>query len=114
MSETIKIEKLKCPKCGSNIYDKQWAEKYIYICQGEDKTSIVGKCWTVQCLCKTCNKIYPEDNFGKHGDVYECKTCGNINWPYTDRKRSNQELLNQIQSMDSKLDRLLKSNNIFK
>jgi len=114
MDQVVTITNVHCPKCGANIFSKKYIEKGIYICEGKDETSVVGKCWTAQYLCKTCNKIYPESNFGKHGDVYECKTCGSVNWPYTDRQKENTESLNKIREMNSKLDSILKSNkNIF-
>lgn len=108
VSEIVVIENLTCPKCGSNIYNKEYAEKGIYICQGQDDTNVLGKCCTVQYLCKTCNKIYPEDHFGKHGDVYECKECGSVNWPCTDRKRETENTLNIIKGKSNAIDNILR------
>ncbi len=99
-----------CSKCGSHLYDEKLAETGVYVCIEPDSSNVMGKCCTVHCLCKTCNKIYPENNFGKHGDVYECKTCGSLNWPYTDRQREHENLMKKISSLNSGLNGFLSRN----
>lgn len=75
------FENVKCPVCGGNSFDEFPEPKTIFQCSN----MTTGKrCSGIVCKCNNCDRIYPSVNFGKHGDVYECKTCGKVQWEYTD------------------------------
>ena len=84
--------KLKCPKCGFSEFNADAEKKGIYVCNHTlEETGCY--CETiVAALCKQCCHIYPFDGFGKHGDVYECKECGKVNWPLTEYIREVEEI----------------------
>lgn len=83
---------IKCPVCGSTEFTESALQRNVYECVNIIKPDhqpnvVVGS------LCKQCNKVYYFDGFGKHGDVYECKECGKINWDLTDFLRDRNEFL---------------------
>lgn len=81
---------IKCPKCGSSKFSPELEQKGVYECINENADGTL--CFTIAgAKCKQCACIYPINGFGKHGDVYECKECGQVNWPLTDRIREKEE-----------------------
>ena len=98
------IPEVTCPKCGGHTFRESGVEDGMYICTNR----IDGKvCDHTQYLCRTCNKIKDESTFGKHGDVWECKTCNTVCWPCTDRMRAIEEA-KQLLSMAKSFKDLLK------
>ncbi len=103
--EGVKVNGVKCPKCGGEYFYPPSVERSMYICVSE----INGKmCDHTQCLCKQCGVIRDETEFGKHGDAWECKECGTVCWPYTDRMRGKEKLEKYIKKSDSVLNDVLK------
>ena len=70
---------LICSKCGSNKQDPVYEKDNFFICA--DCGHAIGY------DCPGCNHFYTENRLGLHGDVYECKICGRIQWGYTEWKR---------------------------
>ena len=107
MEDTIEMLEISCPVCGGHIFKKELAEKSnIYCCEAQKDEE--HKCWAKLIYCKKCGKYYPEEGFGKHGDVYECKECGSVHWGYTEWKRETDEthafLFSQLGRMDALQD----------
>ena len=73
---------LYCPGCGIDQHQEKYAEDGLYVCEKCGK--VLGY------LCAGCNKVYLENRLGLHGNVYECKLCGRIQWGYTEYKRDNK------------------------
>ena len=70
---------LFCPDCNTDIHDSKYEIDNLYVC---------SKCGKVLgYLCTGCDQVYTQNRLGKHGDVYECKICGRIQWGYTEWKR---------------------------
>lgn len=102
--EKVKMENytldIPCPRCGGHEYtngraNNEW-NKTTYWCK---KGRGVNPCMGYLCFCKKCEKIYPETKFGKHGDVYECKECGTVQWDYTDYKREEERFASVLSSI---------------
>lgn len=70
---------LFCPECQTDKHVDKYAEDGLYVCATCGK--ILGY------LCRGCDKIYMGNRLGLHGNVYECKLCGKIQWGYTEWKR---------------------------
>lgn len=70
---------LKCPKCGTDKHLPKYEIDGLYVC------STCGR--VLGYTCDRCEKLYTENRLGRHGDVYECKLCGRIQWGYTEWKR---------------------------
>lgn len=86
---------LVCPKCNNSIFNRELKEKGVLQCDYTDKDNkYCGE--LVGAICKTCNAPLPFNRFGKHGDVYECKECGRVNWPLTDYLREQEEEIARI------------------
>ena len=108
------VENVICPECGDNVYQEKYLDKQLYVCAHELEPEVIPNgptlhsvCSHVQAYCKTCDKIYDQSNFGKHGEAYECKECGTVNWPYTDYKNEHDAMLNNIRRATSSLRRAL-------
>lgn len=97
------VQNVTCPICGEHIFNASAISDGMYICVNK----VNGRtCDHVQCLCKKCNALRDESKFGKHGDVWECKECGTVCWPYTDRMRAIEkakELLSMFNSFKNSL-----------
>lgn len=104
--DLISVEGLVCPKCGQNNFDKEFIEKKMYVCRTKNEQGFY--CNHILAYCKTCNKIQDESEFGQHGDVWECKECGAICWPLTDKKRAEEKARNTLRKMNAELDDLIK------
>lgn len=110
----VGVGNIKCPKCGGNVFDSDYTKDKLYICKSKffnDKLGDYITCGHIQAFCKKCNKIYDESGFGKHGDVWECKECGSVCWPLTEKKRSIENARSQLNKMNSELDNFLKNFN---
>ena len=99
MSDHATIPEITCPVCGGHVFDGEKAPQGLYICSkvnstmelfGETKNIICGH---IQAYCKKCEKVYDEKDYGKHGDAWECKECGTVNWPYTDFMREKEKIM---------------------
>ena len=97
----IFVESVTCSKCGGHTFIKGTTEDGIYSCT-------TPKCYGVKAFCKNCKKLYDEDMFGKHGDVWECKECGAVQWKYTDMMRDREALLALVAKFDSTVDSIYK------
>lgn len=92
MSELLDaiVSTLRCPKCGNQIFNEDFKKDGLYLCGHRGPNG--GYCNTIlACYCKGCNQLYNEDRFGKHGDVYECKECGRVQWGLTEFKKRREE-----------------------
>ena len=88
---------LVCPKCKASKFSPELQEKGIYLCI--NKTEDDNYCREiVGARCKTCDMDRPFSDFGKHGDVYECKECGKVNWPLTEYLRETEEEIARIKA----------------
>lgn len=103
--DSISVEGLVCPKCGQNCFDAELVEKKLYVCKAKDDEGYT--CGHILAFCKTCNKIQDESEFGQHGDVWECKECGTICWPLTDRKRGIASAKEKLRKMNAELDSII-------
>lgn len=74
---------LYCPECHGKEFESQYAEDYFYVCKNCGK--IVGY------YCTGCGRMFTGNRLGLHGDVYECKLCGKIQWGYTGFKRRERQ-----------------------
>ena len=102
------VENVACPICGGHEFLTDQIKKGVYLCWGPpEKGSIMKHCSGMLFYCKKCDKYYPEDMFGKHNDVYECKECGTIHWGQTDRKRLMEEMRAQIAAATNDLQRTI-------
>lgn len=70
---------LTCPVCNTDKHIFKYEIDGLYVC--ETCGRVLGY------LCAGCDKVYLENRLGRHGDVYECKLCGRIQWGYTEYKR---------------------------
>lgn len=69
-------------KCGSEEFLPEYKIDELYVC---------SKCGRVVAYyCTGCNRPFMSNRLGLHGDVYECKLCGHIQWGYTEYKRKNK------------------------
>ena len=79
------IGEVVCPICGGTQLEriKKWkSEEYnetLFSCLKSKHDGLA--------FCKGCKKLYPYEGFGKHGDVYECKECGRVQWEFTELKK---------------------------
>lgn len=70
---------LNCPDCGTDEYVPEFEIDGLYVC---------AKCGKkLGYYCSGCDRVYMENRLGKHGDVWECKLCGKIQWGYTEYMR---------------------------
>ena len=90
-----------CPICSNSEFNETWAEKNVFLCDHKNEDGQV--CMGSVIYCKYCDKQYPESNFGKHGDVYECKECGNVHWGFTDLMNYREETRGMMFSEFAKL-----------
>lgn len=111
----VTIENLTCPKCGDHIYNEEHVKKQLYVCAHpydsfttSSGTTITARCCHCQVYCKTCDAIFDQDDFGLHGDVYEHKECGTVNWPYTDWKRKQDEMRSFFRGYNEKANQMKK------
>lgn len=74
-----------CPNCNTETYDPKYSIDEFYVCASCGKP--------LGYFCRRCDRVYTGNRLGLHGDVYECKLCGTIQWGYTEWKRdqSNKE-----------------------
>ena len=99
----VVVPDVTCPKCGGHTFREAGIKDKTYICCSK----IDGKiCDNVQYYCKTCNEIKDESRFGKHGDVWECKDCGSVCWPCTDRMRAIEKYKSLMSSVSSFMNSL--------
>lgn len=71
-----------CKDCMSSELDPQYEIDRLYVC---------AKCKKIIAYsCSECGRVFYTNRLGLHGNVYECKICGHIQWGYTEWKR-NQE-----------------------
>ena len=105
MIESIVVENVTCPLCGNHVFSKDMVEQGIYRCltPNNDPNDLIPYCHGMLFYCKKCDKYYPENMFGKHGDVYECKECGTVHWGQTERKQGMAETASKLSSMSSYL-----------
>ena len=71
-----------CPNCNTDDHVREYEIDDLYVCVRCGK--VLGY------RCSGCEHTYLSNRLGLHGDVYECKICGKIQWGYTEWKR-NQE-----------------------
>ena len=75
-----------CPICGSKDIEKMMKPgksgvyDTIFRCNSMNHEGL--------CFCKGCKKLYPYSGFGKHGDVWECKECGRVQWEHTEQQKA--------------------------
>lgn len=100
--ETTFVENLNCPKCGKSNFDSEYIPQKLYLCRTETGNGYY--CNHILAYCKTCDKVQDESEFGQHGDVWECKECGAICWPLTEKKRATQKAQEKFKKMKSELD----------
>ena len=74
---------LICPECNEDKHVPKYEMDGLFVCQSCGK--VLGY------LCRGCDTVYLQNRLGKHGDVWECKLCGQIQWGYTEYKRSKAE-----------------------
>lgn len=72
-----------CPNCKTDSHDPKYEIDGLYVCKTCGK--VLGY------LCDGCDKVYLQPRLGKHGDVWECKLCGRIQWGYTEWKREHEQ-----------------------
>ena len=77
------MQGLNCPSCGIVDHVQKYSIDGLYVC------ALCGK--ILGYLCDGCDRIYTSNRLGLHGDVYECKICGKIQWGYTEYKRDKSE-----------------------
>lgn len=104
--DLVSIDGLVCPKCGKNNFDAEYTSKKLYVCRTKNEKGFY--CNHILAYCKTCDKIQDESEFGQHGDVWECKECGTVCWPLTDKRRAEEKARSTFQKMNSELDKLEK------
>lgn len=90
---------IKCPKCGASVFDPDQEPNGCYVCHNKPNDSEYVCCEIIGAICKQCNEFHYFDSFGLHGDVYECKECGRVNWPLTDYIRKIEEEKNELQKI---------------
>ena len=73
---------LMCPTCKTDEHLTGYEEDGLYVC--------VNCLKPVGYLCHGCDKVYLENRLGLHGDVYECKICGRIQWGFTEFMRNKK------------------------
>ena len=72
-----------CPDCKVEKYVPEYEEDGFYVCA--DCGRPLGY------VCSGCPDIYNKNRLGKHGDVYECKICGKIQWGFTEFMRKKEK-----------------------
>ena len=87
LKQDLTFEGITCPVCGGKTFGEYPGPKTIFRCTNPRPNG--DPCPGVVCKCAGCNTVYTSENFGKHGDVYECKTCGRVQWDYTELKRTD-------------------------
>lgn len=71
-----------CSRCHTDVHIAEYETDGFYVC---------ATCHTpIGYLCFGCDKVYLSNHLGLHGDVYECKHCGQIQWGYTQWKRDRE------------------------
>jgi len=105
--ETLQFENVKCPVCGNDTFVEFPGPKTIYGCSRLDSDGY--RCRGIVCRCNKCEKVYPSTNFGKHIDVYECKTCGSVQWDYTDMKKTDDRISQAGNQLDALRNSILKN-----
>lgn len=105
-TEIFKFSGVRCPVCGRNKFIKGSVPKaepkgtIFYCYTGRDNITWDSSfCPGIACYCNKCKKHYPSTNFGFHSGAYECKTCGAVQWEYTDYVKVNEEfsqILNRV------------------
>lgn len=73
---------LSCPNCDSTKFKPEYEQDGLYVCKECGK--VIGY------YCNGCGRFYSSNRLGIHGDVYECKLCGKIQWGYTEYKRAGE------------------------
>lgn len=96
------LETMVCPKCGTTTPNEKYIKDGAFICAHRDSKGVCGN--IVGILCKGCNKIYAKDRFGLHGDVYECKECGRVQWAFTELMKERKKVEDDIQKACDFLD----------
>ncbi len=99
-----------CPICGHSVYIDKYEKDGCYICAYKPENTYI--CGTIiGCKCTQCNTFLPKEHFGLRNDVYECKTCGKVQWGYTEYMRSRKEFeeaLANFTSINQSLQQRLK------
>lgn len=101
---SVIVNDVTCPVCGGHQFDEEYVPKKLFICATEVGPEMC--CGHKIAYCKKCEKLYDQDEFGKHGDVWECKECGTVCWPLTDVMRKHEAALAKLDEMRRKLARL--------
>ena len=73
-----------CPDCKTDKHVPEYELDNLFVC------STCGK--IIAYYCSRCEQMYRSNRLGLHGDVYECRICGKIQWGYTDYKRKKGEI----------------------
>ena len=92
----LRFDGVVCPICGGEIWGDHNGLKTTFRCL--TPTANGGPCRGLACKCLGCDKVYPSTNFGLHGDVYECKTCGRVQWDYTEQMRFRNAIFSRSSS----------------
>ena len=74
---------LSCPDCGSSEFVGKYEDDNLFVCKNCGK--VIGY------YCNGCGRVFTGNRLGLHGDVYECKLCGTIQWGYTEYKRGERK-----------------------
>lgn len=70
---------LYCPDCNEDKHVSSYEKDGLFVCYTCGK--ILGY------LCRGCDRVYLENRLAKRHNVYVCKTCGAIQWGYTENKK---------------------------
>jgi len=105
---SVEIKEITCPVCGDHVFFDEYIDKKMYLCAHQLPDEKIGnitlrsKCCHCLIYCNKCEKILDQSEFGKHGDVYECKNCGTVNWPYTDYRREQDGIISTLKQIKNK------------
>ena len=101
MNNTVSLLNNPCPVCGNTSYTQSQKHTTMYRCATMSNNS---QCKYTVYKCKKCEKYYPKAFFGKHGDVWECKECGAVQWDVTDINK----MLEMLQGKNKAISAFLK------
>lgn len=81
LNTNVHFDGVKCEICGCDSFSEIPKPTTMWSCNGTYRGE---RCKGLLCKCTKCNKYYMAEHFGHHGDVWECKTCGAVQWDFTD------------------------------
>ena len=84
--DTICVEGFQCPKCGSNIFDRDFVRMNLFVCAGTRSNGMPCN-WLVCVYCETCGQHYTHENFIRQNGQFICKTCGQRHRQFGDYMR---------------------------